>query len=85
MANRAAPAAAPENGYLVARTSPWARVWVDGKDTGVDTPIVPRARIPLAPGPHKVTFDVRGERFSFPIVIRAGETVSLDKQLPVAQ
>jgi serine/threonine protein kinase len=74
---------APENGFLVAWTTPWARVFIDGKDTGKMTPIAPRAKVALEPGKHRVTFVVGSERFSYPVVIEAGETKKLRQELPV--
>jgi len=74
----------PPRGYLIAWTTPWARVFIDGKDTGKMTPIAPRARIALTPGTHKVTFVVGAERFSYSVDVAAGETLRLKKDLPVA-
>ncbi len=73
----------PEEGYLIAWTTPWARVWIDGKDTGKTTPIAPRAKIPLSPGKHKVTFVVGTEKFSYPVVIEPGAVKKLRKELPL--
>jgi eukaryotic-like serine/threonine-protein kinase len=70
-------------GYLVANTTPWARVFVDGKDTGKTTPIVPRSKIALRPGKHKITFKVEGKEFSFPVVVTAGQITRLIEKLPV--
>jgi serine/threonine protein kinase len=79
------PSARPEgkDGYLVANTTPWARVFIDGKDTGKMTPIASRARIPLSPGRHVVTFVVGDQRFDYTVFIKAGEDVRLMKQLPI--
>ncbi|MCC6748746.1 MAG: PEGA domain-containing protein [Deltaproteobacteria bacterium] len=70
-------------GFLVANTTPWAKVLIDGQDTGRTTPIAPRSKIPLKAGKHTVTFVVEGKRFSFPLSVKAGETARLIKQLPV--
>ena len=43
------PPAAPgsdKEGYLIANSQPYAKVLVDGKDTGKLTPIAPRDHIP---------------------------------------
>jgi serine/threonine protein kinase len=79
------PAAPPATkpGYLVARTTPWARVFIDGKDTGLTTPIAEQAKIALAPGKHRVTFVVGARRFSYPVVIESGTTINLRKALPM--
>ena len=70
-------------GFLVANTIPWAKVIVDGKDTGKTTPVAPRSKIPLKPGRHKVTFDVDGKRFDFSIVVEVGKITRLIRKLPV--
>src|SRR5581483_749145 len=77
------PAAAPsgESGYLIANTMPWAKVVIDGKDTGKTTPIAPRSKIALKPGKHVITFVANGKKFNFDVVIKAGEDTRLIKQL----
>jgi hypothetical protein len=70
-----------EPGYLVANTQPWAKVLIDGKDTGKTTPIAPRSKIALKPGKHVVTFVANGKKFNFDIQVKAGEDVRLIKQL----
>jgi hypothetical protein len=70
-----------EPGFLIANTQPWARVWIDGKDTGKMTPIAPRSKVPLKPGKHVVTFVADGKKFNFDIVVKPGEDVKLTKQL----
>jgi len=70
-------------GYLVTNTIPWAKVLVDGKDTGKTTPVAPRSKIPLKPGRHKITFVVEGKKFDYTITIRAGEITRLIKRLKV--
>lgn len=74
---------AADVGYLVAWTTPWARVFIDGRDTGKMTPIAPRAKIALKPGKHRVTFVVGTQRFHYPIVVSPGETFKLRETLPV--
>ena len=77
-----ADAAVPGEGWLSCSTTPWARVFVDGKDTGRVTPVAPRAHIPLAAGRHVVTFVVGGRRkLDFPITVKAGEEVRLVREL----
>lgn len=70
--------------YLVANTYPFARVLVDGKDTGLTTPIALRSKIALAPGAHRVTFVVDGQRFHSAVNAAPGETVRIFKRLPVS-
>ena len=84
----AAPAPAPaassssdKEGFLIANSQPYARVFVDNKDTGKTTPIAPRDRIPLKPGKHSVTFVTNSKRLSFDVVIRAGEEYKLVRNL----
>jgi serine/threonine protein kinase len=72
---------ASEPGFLVANTQPWAKVLIDGKDTGKTTPIAPRSKIPLKPGKHTVTFVVSGKKYNFDISVKPGEEVRLIKQL----
>ncbi len=75
--------AVEQEGYLVASSNPWARVYVDGKDTGKTTPIPKTRPLKLKPGKHKVTFAVGRQRFDYTVTIRAGETSRLSKDLPV--
>ncbi len=70
-----------EPGFLVANTQPWAKVIIDGKDTGKTTPIAPRSKISLKPGKHIVTFVANGKKFNFDIVVKSGEDTRLIKQL----
>jgi hypothetical protein len=74
-----------EPGYLVADTTPWARVVVDGEDTGKMTPIAERSGIPVAAGKHVVTFVVGEQRFSYTIMVEPGQPYVLKKELPVSQ
>ena len=62
-------------GYLVTMTKPVAKVYIDGKDTGRWTPVVPKYPISLAPGPHTVTFETtEGHKHDETITIEAGKT-----------
>jgi hypothetical protein len=65
----------------VASTIPWAKVFVDGKDTGRTTPIAPSSKIPLKPGRHKVTFEVDGKKHSFTVIIISGQVTRVIKTL----
>ena len=78
---KAVPAASQDQGYLVANTQPWAKVIIDGKDTGKTTPIAPRSKIGLKPGKHVVTFVANGKKFNFDVVIKPAEDTRLIKQL----
>jgi tRNA A-37 threonylcarbamoyl transferase component Bud32/uncharacterized membrane protein YgcG len=76
-------AARADVGYLIANTTPYAKVLIDDKDTGKMTPIAPRAKLALTPGKHVVTFVHGAKRFSYPIIIEAGKDHRLIKTLPV--
>jgi serine/threonine protein kinase len=45
-----------KKGFLIASTKPWAKVIIDGRDTGMFTPVPMNKKIELSPGIHKVTF-----------------------------
>ena len=77
----AASSSSDKEGYLIANSQPYARVFVDNKDTGKTTPIAPRDRIPLKAGKHSVTFVTNSKRLSFDVVIRAGEEYKLVRNL----
>jgi hypothetical protein len=72
---------ASEPGYLVANTQPWAKVFIDGKDTGKTTPISARSKLLLKPGKHTVTFVVSGKKYNYDISVKPGAEVQLIKQL----
>jgi hypothetical protein len=74
------PAAPPDRGYLELYSTPSADIWIDGVDTGMTTPITGKA-LPLAPGRHKVSFKVADDRWTYAVVIKTGETMTLTKQL----
>ena len=76
---------APNKGYLIANTVPWARVWIDGKDTGRSTPIAKRSRLELSPGKHKVTFVFGKQKFPYSVTIAPGKTAKLVEDLPVSE
>jgi serine/threonine protein kinase len=82
---RGLPALSSESGFLVANTQPWAKVFIDGKDTGKTTPIAPRSKIALKPGKHTVTFLANGKKFNFDVVIKPAEDTRLIKQLADTQ
>src|SRR4029079_13285699 len=44
---------ADPRGYAAITSSPSSKIWVDGKDTGLSTPITGHA-LPLSPGKHKI-------------------------------
>jgi hypothetical protein len=75
------PCAGP--GFLIANTQPWAKVVIDGRDTGLTTPIAPRSKVSLRAGKHRVTFVVGDKKFHFPVTITCGEDTRLIQKLPV--
>ena len=75
------PEVGGEAGYLIANSQPWARVVIDGKDTGRMTPIAPRSKISLLPGKHVVTLVANGKSYRFDVQIRPGEDYRLIQQL----
>jgi len=78
--NPADKTVAVDKGYLNVYSKPSAKIAVDGKETGLSTPITGRA-LPLAPGKHKVTFAIGNDRFTFTVTIKAGATETLSKDL----
>jgi serine/threonine protein kinase len=72
--------AMPAHGWLVVTSRPPAKVLIDGRDSGLTTPVTGR-RLPLTPGTRRLTLVVGGDTWGFDIVIKAGEAVVLDKLL----
>ena len=71
--------AADKDGYLVVTSKPvGAKILIDGKPTGMTTPT---SKITVAPGRHKVTFVVGSDKFTFAVLVKAGETLTLNKEL----
>jgi hypothetical protein len=90
VAAAAAPQSSPQEvpaggtlGYFTADTTPWARVLIDGRDTGITTPIAASGKISLRPGTYTVTFVVGKQRFDYPLRILPGKHHRLVKELPV--
>jgi hypothetical protein len=75
-----APATGDTKGYLQVFSKPAAKILVDGVDTGMTTPISGQS-LALPPGKHKITFVVAGDRYAYPVVIEAGATETLTKDL----
>jgi hypothetical protein len=69
------------DGFLIANTHPWAKVFIDGKDSGKTTPIGPRDRIPVKPGKHTITFVANDKRVNVDVVIKAGEESKIVRDL----
>ncbi len=73
-------ASQPGIGFLEVRSRPAAKVFVDGVDTGMTTPISGSA-LELQAGKHKVTLVVGEDRFTYPVNIVDGGALVLDKIL----
>ncbi|MBL9013419.1 MAG: protein kinase [Myxococcales bacterium] len=69
-----------DKGYLAVQSTPSAKILVDGVDTGMMTPISAK-QLPLAPGKHKITFVIGADKFTFAVMIKAGQTEVLKKDL----
>ena len=70
-------------GFLIANTKPWARVIINGKDTGQWTPIVGKRKLSLPAGSHKITFKTKeGKTLTVNVTIQAGKTTKVIKQIP---
>ena len=67
-------------GFLTLTSKPAAKISVDGTPTGFTTPIG-AGKLKLTAGKHKITFEVSGDKYTYPVTIRAGETSSLSKDL----
>jgi hypothetical protein len=67
-------------GYLQVTSTRKATIMIDGKDTGLTTPIT-GTQLPLTAGKHKVTYVIGGERFTYPVLIKAGQTEEMTKDI----
>jgi serine/threonine protein kinase len=70
----------PTKGYLQVFSKPTAKILVDGVDTNMKTPISGHS-LALTPGKHKITFVIGDDRFTYPVVIKAGSTENMSKDL----
>jgi hypothetical protein len=76
-----AAAIADDAGYLQVNSKPaGAKILIDGSDTGLTTPISGK-KLKLPAGKHKVTFVIGVDRFTYPVVIEAGESATMTKDL----
>jgi serine/threonine protein kinase len=74
-------ATASGNGFLQVFSKPsGAKVLVDGVDTGFTTPVSGN-KISLAPGKHKVSLVNGGDKLTYAVMIKAGATEILSKDL----
>ncbi len=78
-----APPGQANEGFLVANSKPWAKVVVDGMDTGRWTPIAAKNPIRLSPGKHRITLVTEdGRKLEAEVEIRAGESTKLIREFP---
>ncbi|MCA9609254.1 MAG: PEGA domain-containing protein [Myxococcales bacterium] len=79
---QSSPRTAPrrEPGWLGIHTIPVARVFLDGEDTGLMTPV---RRLEVAPGPHVLRLvPVNGARpVTVEVVVEAGRQTTIYRQL----
>ncbi len=67
----------PPQGVIKVISNPTAMILLDGIKTGKTTP----AELPASVGRHKITFDIGGDKFTYAVVVKEGETVTLSKEL----
>ena len=67
-------------GYVHLSSSPSTKVFVDGVDTGLVTPVTGTS-LPLSAGKHRITFMIGADRYTYPVTVTPGETVTLSKEL----
>lgn len=70
------PDAASGQGQVRIDSIPQAKILFDGVDAGT-TPVLLKA----APGKHKVTYVIGGDRYTYPVTVKAGYTETLSKDL----
>src|SRR5262249_4125180 len=71
---------APSKGWVVLTSKPNAKILVDGSDANLSTPVLGHA-LGLPEGRHRITFQIGGDKYTFTVTVKAGETVTLDKIL----
>ncbi|MBO6938362.1 MAG: PEGA domain-containing protein [Deltaproteobacteria bacterium] len=68
-----------EHGSLVINTIPWARVFLDGEDTGQNTPV---RNLRVSPGRHRIGLRTQdGTMHTVTVTVHAGETMRLMRRL----
>ncbi len=74
------PADSSAKGYLQVFSKPSAKILIDGKDSGLSTPIAGRA-LSLPVGKHKVSFVLGEDSYTYPVTVEAGQTATLSRNL----
>lgn len=72
---------APTVGFLVASTTPWASLAIDGQPTGRMTPITAAAAFSVPVGRRTLTFTVGDRTHSFQVDIEPGQTLTFNADL----
>ncbi len=70
-----APKAA--GGVIKVASTPPAQIYLDGVDTGKTTP----ATVQATAGNHKITLSVKGDKFTYTVRVKEGETVTFSKDI----
>ena len=74
-----APSGGGGRGHLMIQTLPWARVFLDGRDTGRNTPV---RDLPVSAGSHRIGLRTTdGTMHEETVTVPAGETVRIVRQL----
>ncbi|MBA3452162.1 MAG: PEGA domain-containing protein [Deltaproteobacteria bacterium] len=71
------PTAEAKDGVILVSSNQPAKILLDGVDTGKITPATLRATA----GKHKITLELDGDKFTYPVTVKPGETVTLTKVL----
>jgi serine/threonine protein kinase len=75
----ARPSTRGGRGYLMIQTLPWARVFIDGRDTGQNTPV---RQMPVPAGTHRIGLRTNdGRMHELTVDVPPGETVRIVRQL----
>ena len=64
-------------GVIKIASTPAAKIWLDGIDTGKTTPVTLKAMA----GKHKITFVLGADKYTYAVTVKEGETTSLTKEL----
>jgi hypothetical protein len=69
-------------GTVIVSTQPWGRVFVDGRNTGRTTPILPSNPLKLSAGRHTLKIVINsGQEFPIPVTVVAGQQTKVVKRL----
>ncbi len=74
------PSDSGSKGYLQVFSKPSAKILIDGKDSGMSTPIAGHA-LALPVGKHKVSFVLGEDSYTYPVTVEQGQTATLSRNL----